>query len=463
MLGIIEQCVKITKDLLKYVDRYHTMVILKFKKSKNRAITKTKPVVVRKSGTKKNSLWKEKEQSVRLGENGEMDLYGPGSIHQLTARLLVLDKNYYKVFLFACSIFLNSEDVWSKLQECYAIPEDINEAEQTKFHILEILDEWAKQEGHSNVATILSDIENFAKEVLLSKDDKFQPIITNVLRDIQKSKKKRYSIEHSGCPIYFPMYCTVGYFPYRMICLFTAEDISKQLTLIDSELYKSIQCRELLAKRWQREITAIHSPNVCALINRCENLSLWVATSILVQEPENRVEVLSKFIDIAQCLFDLANFHSLMGIIIALNMSAVSRLQAFSGLSRKALERYRQLNHICNLNFKTLRETMDVRQTIIPYIGVYLSDIIHIEEGVPEHIVMENGMKLINFIKHKKIYDRVVSLLEPQSRSLVGVERLEPLYTYLYILPTVLNNRELHMLSIEEELSASPVQTGNYE
>jgi len=98
---------------------------------------------------------------------------------------------------------------------------------------------------------------------------------------------------------------------------------------------------------------------------------------------------------------------------------------------------------------------MEQKQTLVPYLGIILADVTHLDEGLQDYVI-ENNQKMINFIKHKKIYDRVTVILEFQIRKFEQ-EPLEPLYTYVYILPTLLNNRELHILSTEIEPSQIPL------
>jgi len=54
--------------------------------------------------------------------------------------------------------------------------------------------------------------------------------------------------------------------------------LAEQLTLVDLQIYKSIESSELLGQCWNKNKTKHKAPNVVQLINRSTRLSFWVAT-----------------------------------------------------------------------------------------------------------------------------------------------------------------------------------------
>jgi hypothetical protein len=60
---------------------------------------------------------------------------------------------------------------------------------------------------------------------------------------------------------------------------------------------------------------------------------------LIFQTLKERVKALSKLISVAQALWAMNNFHSMMGLVAGLNMSAVSRLKlTWEGLSHGFLK-----------------------------------------------------------------------------------------------------------------------------
>uniref|UniRef100_A0A6B2LA66 Ras-GEF domain-containing protein n=1 Tax=Arcella intermedia TaxID=1963864 RepID=A0A6B2LA66_9EUKA len=311
---------------------------------------------------------------------------------------------------------------------------------------MEMIEEWMKLEGHCYNYSILHEVECFAQE--FQKEDKYFRCSRIILEEVHKAKMKRHNLNHTS-RFFLPIYCTIGVPPQKIISLFSPEDVAKQLTLIDFDYYKSIDPNELLGLKWLKEKTALYSPNIISLSSRNDLLCRWVATTILVNEPEARTELLAKFIEISQWLFEMKNYHSFMGIITSFNLSAITRLSLFQGLPKKHNDLLREFNIICNPNFQNIRERMK-EQTLVPFMGVYLSDIIRLDEALPDY-VDSNGTKMINIKKHKKIADRVNELLSFQDSKLEPIEQLEPLYSSLVVLPAFLDNKTLHKLSIEIE------------
>ena len=118
-------------------------------------------------------------------------------------------------------------------------------------------------------------------------------------------------------------------------------------------------------------------------------------------------------------------------------------------------------------SFKFLREQIKgAGSSAIPYVyvfgpfirscdliyfrsGTYLSDLTFMDEGNPDFINVDNN-KLINFPKHHLIMRTIKQLLANQSSKSFDLAPKEPLFTFLYAVPS-LNEKELYELSLERE------------
>jgi len=197
--------------------------------------------------------------------------------------------------------------------------------------------------------------------------------------------------------------------------LLDAKEIARQLTVIESELYCAITPKECLNKSWSSKNKEQLAPNILGMITRFNLTCNWVITEVVQKvRLEQRVEVLRKFIRIAACLRKLNNFNGVMEIIAGINNSAVRRLKStWAELDETDLQTIReleaQLNH--KGNYKVYRDLL--RQStppIIPYLGIYLTDLTFIEDGNPDTI---DG--LVNFSKRQKIAKVVESIQRYQS------------------------------------------------
>ena len=72
--------------------------------------------------------------------------------------------------------------------------------------------------------------------------------------------------------------------PVLSVFDFDPEEIARQLTLIDCALFSKIKPAELLNQAWQKARHRHRAQNILRLVERVNNLTLWVATTILSQK-----------------------------------------------------------------------------------------------------------------------------------------------------------------------------------
>jgi len=138
------------------------------------------------------------------------------------------------------------------------------------------------------------------------------------------------------------------------------------------------------------------------MVERFNSVSYWVTTEIVMQtDLKKRVLLIKKFITIAEFMKEISNFNGLMEIIGGLNSMPVQRLRATWELIPKSyLETFQQLNsrmdHINN--YAGYRKALSlIKGFALPYLGVYLRDIIFLDEGNQDYLDKEKGQ--INFDK----------------------------------------------------------------
>ena len=178
---------------------------------------------------------------------------------------------------------------------------------------------------------------------------------------------------------------------------------AEQLTRAEMELYQAIEAREFLKVGWTREDRATRSPHITALIQKFNEFSRWAVTEIVLpKKAKARAAIIEKFIDCAVALMTLKNFNGVMEIIAALASAEVARLKkTWARVSPEKMDSlsYLQLLMAQEKNYKFLRDQLNsATAPCIPYLGVYLSDLVFTNDGNPNYT--EEG--LINWMKWRQ-------------------------------------------------------------
>uniref|UniRef100_A0A7N8WXX9 RAS guanyl releasing protein 4 n=1 Tax=Mastacembelus armatus TaxID=205130 RepID=A0A7N8WXX9_9TELE len=144
----------------------------------------------------------------------------------------------------------------------------------------------------------------------------------------------------------------------------------------------------------------------------CNGVSQWVQLMILSRHTaQQRAQVFTKFIHVAQKLRALQNFNTLMAVTGGLCHSSISRLKDTSNLLppdiTKALSEMTELLS-SRSNYSNYRRVYnDCRGFKVPILGVHLKDLISLNEALPNYIDEEK----INLSKLQHLYSNISDLL----------------------------------------------------
>nr|XP_005987940.1 PREDICTED: RAS guanyl-releasing protein 4 isoform X3 [Latimeria chalumnae] len=160
------------------------------------------------------------------------------------------------------------------------------------------------------------------------------------------------------------------------------------------------------------------NPTLERTVTLCNGVSQWVQLMILNRPtPQQRAEVFSKFIHVAQKLRHLQNFNTLMAVIGALCHSSVSRLKETSSfLSQEVTKALNEMTELLSSssNYSSYRRVYsECIGFKIPILGVHLKDLVSLHEALPDYL--EDNK--INLSKLQSLYNHVSELIQLQNNT----------------------------------------------
>ncbi|XP_076821210.1 uncharacterized protein LOC143468106 isoform X2 [Clavelina lepadiformis] len=167
------------------------------------------------------------------------------------------------------------------------------------------------------------------------------------------------------------------------------EEFAKQLTLLDFPVFCAILPDEISTCGWTKKNKWKLSPHVVAMTRRFNHTSFWVIREILnAKTLKIRAEILIHFIKIAKKLVELNNLHSLMAVIQSLNSSSIFRLTKTWALVNKhhktTFDRLLSLVKEDDNRWELRSHMESIRLPCIPFLGMYLSDVMYINSAHPD-------------------------------------------------------------------------------
>ena len=186
-------------------------------------------------------------------------------------------------------------------------------------------------------------------------------------------------------------------------------ELARQMTLLDSNLFKQITPKECVGQRWSKPDRHEKAPHLTSMIENFNVMSMWVAHEILkCLDKKKRVKTIVYFINVVEQLEALNNYNGIQEVIAALDLTPIWRLKAtwakmelrHKGLLAK-LDEWRELMNLKS-SYGAYRARLNkVTPPLIPYMGIHLHDLTHIEDGNTDYLNKDHN--IINFDKKRKI------------------------------------------------------------
>jgi len=305
------------------------------------------------------------------------------------------DNDFTDVFFLCFQSFSTPEELLHKLIERYNTPYQLEhtESEKIKLRVCVFIKHWLNSQYQNHSEKFYEKIEAFIQSTVAVE-------FPNVVSGLQVRKDNRSSFSLIS-PSTKPK--STG----KIETLFDIDptDFAEQATLRGFHYFQVIAHTEFFNQSWVKEEKRNQCPNLLKTIESFNEMSLIVQTAILnAKKIRDRVKVFEYFIKVANAFRLHRNFHLLIAIISAISSSALLRLNwTRERLSRTAKNNLAELEQLMDMggSFKTYREILKERETpCFPYIGVYLTDLIFIEEGNPLKIGQRINFSRARYVRN---------------------------------------------------------------
>ena len=338
-----------------------------------------------------------------------------------------LDNQYLKSFITTYRSFTRPWQLWRKLMDRFNVPPNTLEsprAHAVKMRVAIVLKYWVDHRFYDFDDELVGDIRRFIDNNLSDAMKELAKGLNNELEKKLMERNMRVRTVLNVPPTDLSVAEGVDS-PLEFILHITDEEIARQLTLIDFSMYSCIQPNEFLGLAWSK--SQIQAPNISRLINRLNAVAFWVSSVIVLQEGlAARAAMIAKFMNVAAHLRKMNNFHTLMGLVVGLSNSSVTRLKhSFARVEKAQVEAFKKISDLMSPHgsFKEYRRALGKScSPCLPYMGVYLTDLTFIEDGNPDFLKdkyakEKEGHQLINFRKREMVYKVIQGVLVHQQVS----------------------------------------------
>ncbi|KAG0219916.1 hypothetical protein BGX33_011390, partial [Mortierella sp. NVP41] len=197
-------------------------------------------------------------------------------------------------------------------------------------------------------------------------------------------------------------------------------ELARQLTIMEANYFNKIKPIECLAKAWMSDDpeVAAKAANIKKMIETSNLFSNWIDEIVLSEkDPKKRAAILRHLITVAEKLRQLNNFSMLSATTAALSHSPIHRLRrTWELVPNKYINSLAMLQALTSSakNWAEYRaELHSVNPPCVPFVGIYLTDLVMIEDGNPD--ILRKTDNHINFYKRVSTAEVIREIQQYQS------------------------------------------------
>ncbi|PSN41335.1 hypothetical protein C0J52_20649, partial [Blattella germanica] len=165
--------------------------------------------------------------------------------------------------------------------------------------------------------------------------------------------------------------------------------LAEHITYLEHKVIRRITFHDL--KKYADSGSLRDTPRLERSVMMFNGLTQWIQCMVLSRTmPQQRADVIGKFIDVAMKLLELQNFNSLMAVVGSVSHSVLARLSktmaCLSPESKKLLSDLTELLSSGN-NFSNYRRKLaESKGFKIPILGIHLKDLISLHVALPDSL-----------------------------------------------------------------------------
>ena len=184
----------------------------------------------------------------------------------------------------------------------------------------------------------------------------------------------------------------------RILINYSEDDIAKQLTSIDSEMFCKIPIYELMDKRWDKLNNKIEAPNYFKYLQRSNDFHYWILYVILKhQNDTSRQFYVTKFIKVALLCEEYHNYatmHSIFSALFKLNKLGLFSLNKENTINWNKLKGMFERDDSVENLMTTFKQ---VQLPAVPALWVYIRALQKCQEFGFYIKMPENNLKYIKY------------------------------------------------------------------
>ncbi|CAH1791529.1 unnamed protein product [Owenia fusiformis] len=227
-------------------------------------------------------------------------------------------------------------------------------------------------------------------------------------------------------------------------------DLAEQLTFLEYKALRRITFTDF--KNYAVRVSLKDNPKLERSISLFNGLSQWIQCMVLSKTtPQQRADIIVKFINVAKRLRELQNFNTMMAVVGGLTHSALARLAKTMAClpsdAQKILLEYSEVLS-SNNNFSNYRRVYgQCKGFRIPILGVHLKDLILLHTALPDWI----EPNMLNFRKMVQMSVIFTELMHLQNTSVPIEANMDLVNTLRLSLDMHYTEDDIYELSLARE------------